>query len=197
MARKMTYSQFERKLKKISSDIIKMTESYIARYLTMARASFNRIQKESIGNWYGSYDPVSYHRFAYSLRKIPYAEIKNGELIVGFDSDRISGFHRVTSGKGPKGNVEGGKEYMYNTFFVGGWHGGATSGPPDKRGFNPFSRDFSGAYWRYPKDAGYPYWWELPATRYRRFKDKDAPFVDGDGEVSYTITEDSPNSVKD
>lgn len=178
MAKKMTLKQYIKKIEDCKKEYLKLCAEFQERYVKQIRVRFNKIQRESTKNWYGSYQPVSYKRFAYSLRNIPQIDIdtKTGKWEISFDSDRIKGFHRVTSGKGKKGSVKGGQEYMYETMFVGGWHGGATSGPPDKRGFSPFNTP--GAYWRYPKDSKYPYWFEYPATRFRRLRDQSEPQLD-------------------
>lgn len=101
---------------------------------------------EAVDAYYASYSPHLYNRTE-SLYDAYDIGIRNGtELVFLVGADLMSGSHRVSN------------EYIYNTMFEEGWHGGAKSGDGHPNPGTP--------YWRTPSSPRNMYFEEIDEVLY-------------------------------
>ena len=97
---------------------------------------FVELTNETIDKFY-SHDVALYERPSPGMYDLLKMKDKNGKRVASFSSDRMGDDpSRVDAHH----NENGFKEYLFNTTFVDGYHGGADSGPGHPPGDTPYYR---------------------------------------------------------
>lgn len=148
-------------MEKCKKDVLDLAQSINRKMSHDIIKCFNSLKKEVIGDkwhqdkdsYYGDYSPMYYHR-RFDFYHIPYIEgdRDTAEFDYGFNSDRMTQWHRIYKKLGE----HEGKNYLAEISLLKGYHGGATSGGPDKAGM------------RHPQ-PGTP-WWRRPPYDPNRYK---------------------------
>lgn len=118
-------------------------------YLEILSTNYKSMFNKAVRDFYHDYSPSLYKRnySLYDLLQIEYGSDDVGMYMrTWYESDNITTYRKQSEGK----------DGLFNTVFLEGWHGGAKSGPGHP--------DIGTPYWRYPKPY-YSTWFSKKAER--------------------------------
>ena len=121
-------------------------------------AKIKRICDLAVDEFYRGYHPFTYRR-TNDLKNAYFIDIVNDKFIFVLGSQYMKHTHRVDRGKYPN------QDYIFETIFMKGWHGGATSGEGHPEGDDAYWRTPSPKYAQKTGTKPYIYWYSRPAVK--------------------------------
>lgn len=139
-------------------------------------ARIKRICDLAVDEFYRGYHPFTYRR-TNDLKNAYFIDIVNDKFIFILGSRYMKHSHRVDRGKYPN------QDYIFETVFINGWHGGATSGEGHPEGDDAYWRTPSPKYAQKTGTKPYVYWYSRPAVKseksiYQVIKEEKDSLVD-------------------
>lgn len=104
-----------RNLRELAKVLAETPEKLQKKYEKKAQDELYDTFYSVISEFYADYEPWIYRRHSRGLELLLVLEIKNGKITGYFDPDRMP-THRAPN------------DYLYDTVFIEGWHGGASKG---------------------------------------------------------------------
>lgn len=108
--------KISRYLREIAKSLVEEPKKLQKKYEKRVKDELYDSFYEVMSEFYSSYEPWLYKRHSKGLELLLEIEIKNGKVIGSLDATNLPS-HRVSN------------DYIYDTVFKEGWHGGASKGP--------------------------------------------------------------------